>query len=365
MANALKVAASQAEKSTPDFSNWSCPLPLADYPTIVMGHGGGGKLGNELVEHLFLPAFRNPALEDLGDAAVLELPAGKIAMSTDSFVVQPLFFPGGSIGELAVNGTVNDLAVSGAVPQFLSASFILEEGFPLAQLAAIVDAMANAAATAGVKIVTGDTKVVERGHGDGCYINTAGIGVLREGVHVGPHLAEPGDVVLVSGTIGDHGMAIMSVREGLEFDSQIRSDCAALNGLIGDVLKIVGGDVHAMRDPTRGGLASTLNEIAQSSQVGVMIDEASLPVRTQVQSACELLGLDPVYVANEGKAVFIVAAESADVVLALLRAHPLGQDAARIGQVTDQHKGMLVARTAMGANRVIPTQIGEQLPRIC
>ncbi|HEV2486242.1 MAG TPA: hydrogenase expression/formation protein HypE [Terracidiphilus sp.] len=352
-------------KSVPDFSNWSCPLPLVGYPTIVMGHGGGGKLGNELVEHLFLPAFRNPALENLGDAAVLELTGGRIAMSTDSFVVQPLFFPGGSIGELAVNGTVNDLAVSGAVPRFLSASFILEEGFPLAQLAAIVEAMARAATTAGVQIVTGDTKVVERGHGDGCYINTAGIGVLREGIQVGPHRAQPCDVVLVSGTIGDHGMAIMSVREGLEFESQIRSDCAALNGMIADVLDAVGMAVHAMRDPTRGGLASTLNEIAQSSGVGIAIDEASLPVRVEVQSACELLGLDPVYVANEGKAVFFVAPEAADSVLKVLRAHPLGRDAARIGQVTAEHKRMLVARTAMGANRVIPTQIGEQLPRIC
>ncbi len=349
----------------PDFSNWSCPLPLLGYPTIVMGHGGGGKLGNELVEHLFLPAFRNPALENLGDAALLDVQAGKIAMSTDSFVVQPLFFPGGNIGELAVNGTVNDLAVSGAVPRFLSASFILEEGFPLAQLAAIVESMAKAARTAGVKIVTGDTKVVERGHGDGCYINTAGIGVVRDGIQVGPHCAQAGDAVLVSGTIGDHGMAIMSVREGLEFESQIRSDCAALNGMISDVLNVARGEVHAMRDPTRGGLASTLNEIAQSSQVGVLIDEASLPVRTEVQSACELLGLDPVYVANEGKAVFFVAEEAADTVLALLRAHPLGREAARIGQVTSQHKGMLVARTAMGSNRVIPTQIGEQLPRIC
>src|SRR5579863_7805910 len=221
-------------ESTPDFSNWSCPLSLADYPTIVMGHGGGGKLGNELVEHLFLPAFRNPALENLGDAAVLEISGARLALSTDSFVVQPLFFPGGSLGELAVNGTVNDLAVSGADPKFLSASFILEEGFPLAQLAAIVQAMADAASAAGVKIVTGDTKVVERGHGDGCYINTAGVGVLRAGLSVGPHRAQPGDTVLVSGTVGDHGMAIMSVREGLEFESQIRSDCAALNGLIGD-----------------------------------------------------------------------------------------------------------------------------------
>ena len=353
------------QNSAPDFSGWSCPLPLADYPTIVMGHGGGGKLGNELVEHLFLPAFRNPELENLGDAAVLDLGGSRLAMSTDSFVVQPLFFPGGSIGELAVNGTVNDLAVSGAEPRFLSASFILEEGFPLAQLAAIVDAMAQAAATAGVKIVTGDTKVVERGHGDGCYINTAGVGLLRPGITVGPHRAQPGDAILVSGTIGDHGMAIMSVREGLEFESEIRSDCAALNGMIADVLAAASAAVHAMRDPTRGGLASTLNEISQSSGVGVEIDEPSLPVRPQVQSACELLGLDPVYVANEGKAVFFVAPEAAEQVLAVLRAHPLGRDAARIGRVTAEHKRMLVARTAMGANRVIPTQIGEQLPRIC
>ena len=353
------------EKGAPDFSKWSCPLPLAGYPTIVMGHGGGGKLGNELVEHLFLPAFRNPALENLGDAAVFELGAGKLAMSTDSFVVQPLFFPGGSIGELAVNGTANDLAVSGAEPRFLSASFILEEGFPLAQLAAVVESMASAAATAGVEVVTGDTKVVERGHGDGCYINTAGVGVLRPGISVGPHRAQAGDVVLVSGTIGDHGMAIMSVREGLEFESQIRSDCAALNGLIAEVLDAAGADVHAMRDPTRGGLASTLNEIATASNVGIDIDETSLPVRADVQSACELLGLDPVYVANEGKAVFFVAPQAADRVLDALRAHPLGRDAARIGQVTMQHPRMLVARTAMRANRVIATQIGEQLPRIC
>ena len=353
------------QDGAPDFSSWSCPLPLVGYPTIVMGHGGGGKLGNELVEHLFLPAFRNPALENLGDAAVLDLDSGKLAMSTDSFVVQPLFFPGGSIGALAVNGTVNDLAVSGAEPKFLSASFILEEGFPLAQLAAVVEAMADAAKTAGVRIVTGDTKVVERGHGDGCYINTTGIGVLRPGVHVGPRRAQVGDAILVSGMIGDHGMAIMSVREGLEFESQIRSDCAALNGLIADVLAATGDAVHAMRDPTRGGIASTMNEIAASSSVGIEIDETTMPVRLEVQSACELLGLDPVYVANEGKVVFFVQPEAAHRVLEVLRAHPLGRDAARIGYATAQHPGMLVARTSMGANRVIPTQIGEQLPRIC
>ena len=349
----------------PDFSKWSCPLPLADYPTIVMGHGGGGKLGNELVEHLFLPAFRNAALENLGDAAVFDVAAGRLAMSTDSFVVQPLFFPGGSIGALAVNGTVNDLAVSGAEPKFLSASFILEEGFPLAQLAAVVEEMAAAAKIAGVQIVTGDTKVVERGHGDGCYINTAGVGVLRPGISVGPHRAEAGDAIVVSGTIGDHGMAIMSVREGLEFESQIRSDCAALNGMIANVLQAAGGAVHAMRDPTRGGLASTLNEIAQASGVGIRIDETRLPVRPEVQSACELLGLDPVYVANEGKAVFFVAPEMAEAVLAVLRAHPLGREAATIGHVTADHPRMLVARTAMGANRVISIPVGEQLPRIC
>jgi hydrogenase expression/formation protein HypE len=349
----------------PDFSNWTCPLPLADYPTIVMGHGGGGKLGNELVEHLFLPAFRNPALENLGDAAVLDVAGSRVAMSTDSFVVQPMFFPGGCIGELAVNGTVNDLSVTGAIPKFLSASFILEEGLPLAQLAAIVESMAKAAATAGVQIVTGDTKVVERGHGDGCYINTAGVGLIRPGIHVGPHRAQPGDQVIVSGFLGDHGMAIMSVREGLEFESQIRSDCAALNGMIASVLDAVGPAVHAMRDPTRGGLASTLNEIATSSDVGVAIDETRLPIRAEVQSACELLGLDPVYVANEGKAVFFVAPEAAPAVLEALHAHSLGRDAALIGHVTLEHKRMLVARTAMGANRVIPTMVGEQLPRIC
>ena len=350
---------------TIDLTTWTCPLPLADYPTIVMGHGGGGKLGNELVEHLFLPAFRNPALENLGDGAILNLASGRIAMSTDSFVVQPLFFPGGNIGELAVNGTVNDLAVSGAIPKYLSASFILEEGFPLAQLAAIVNSMAAAARTAGVHIVTGDTKVVERGHGDGVYINTTGVGQLRDGMSVSPKNAEPGDIILVSGTIGDHGMAIMSVREGLEFESEIQSDCAALNGLIASVLQAVGPAVHAMRDPTRGGLASTLNEIATASNTGIVLDEPAVPVRPDVRSACELLGLDPVYVANEGKCVFFVAPEAAEVALSILQAHPLGREAAIIGRVVAEHPRMLVARTAMGANRVIPLQIGEQLPRIC
>ncbi len=349
----------------PDFSNWSCPLPLRDYPTVVMGHGGGGKLSAELVEHLFVPAFHNEALSNLGDASVVPLNQERLAISTDSYVVQPLFFPGGSIGELAVNGTVNDLAVSGARPLYLSVGMILEEGFAMNALGRIVDDMAKAARTAGVQIVTGDTKVVEKGHGDGCYINTAGVGLVPAGVNVGPSLARSGDVILLSGSIGDHGMAIMSVREGLEFETTIQSDTAALNGLITDVFRAAGSSVHVMRDPTRGGAASSLNEIAAASQVGMVIEEVNIPVRTEVRSACELLGMDPIYVANEGKVLIFVAADAAQAALDVLRQHPLGKDAAMIGKVVDQHPGMVIARTSIGATRVIAMQIGEQLPRIC
>ncbi len=348
-----------------DFSAWSCPLPLRDYPNIVMGHGGGGKLSAELVEHLFMPAFRNAALENLGDSAVVSVPGGRIAMSTDSYVVRPLFFPGGCIGDLAVNGTVNDLAMSGATPLYLTAGFIIEEGLQIAKLGSIVDRMANAARMAGAQIVTGDTKVVDRGHGDELFINTSGIGIVPEGVNIGPALARPGDVVLVSGTIGDHGMAIMSVREGLEFDTIIESDSAALNSLMASLLAISKTGVHVLRDPTRGGMASTLNEIARASGVGIIIDERALPVNPEVQAACDLLGMDPIYVANEGKLVAIVAREQADAMLAQMRAHPLGGRAAIIGTVTEQHPGMLVARTAIGGSRVITMQLGEQLPRIC
>jgi hydrogenase expression/formation protein HypE len=349
----------------PDFSKWSCPLPLRDYPSIVMGHGGGGKLGAELIEHLFLPAFRNEALANLGDASIVVLAGERLAFSTDSYVVQPLFFPGGSIGELAVNGTVNDLAVSGARPLYLSVGMILEEGFPMNALAKVVEDMAAAARTAGVQIVTGDTKVVEKGHGDGCYVNTSGVGVLRAGVNVGPSLAQPGDEVLVSGSIGDHGMAIMSVREGLEFETTIRSDTAALNGLIENALSAGGDAIHVMRDPTRGGVASSLNEIAASSKVGIVLEETQIPVRMEVRSACELLGMDPLFVANEGKVLIFVAPERSQAVLDALRDHPLGRDAARIGKVVEQHSGMVVARTGIGATRVVAMQIGEQLPRIC
>lgn len=347
-----------------DIAAWTCPLPLRDYPAIVMGHGGGGTLSAELVEHVFKPAFSNAALDRMSDSAVVHVPAGRLAYSTDSFVVRPLFFPGGSIGALAVHGTVNDLAMSGATPLHLSAGFILEEGFPMASLGQIVADMAAAARAAGVTIVTGDTKVVERGRGDGVYINTSGIGVIADGVHVAPQRAQPGDAILLSGSLGDHGMAIMSVREGLAFETTIESDCASLHTLVAALLAAV-PDVHVLRDPTRGGLASALNEIAGEARVGMVVREDAVPVKPQVRSACELLGLDPYFVANEGKLVAIVPGHAAQSALAALRAHPLGRDAAIIGEVTDAHPGMLIGRTGIGASRVITMQIGEQLPRIC
>ena len=345
--------------------SWSCPLPLRDYPNVVMGHGGGGKLSAELVEHLFVPAFQNDVLEQLGDSAVVAVNGGRIALSTDSYVVRPLFFPGGNIGDLAVNGTVNDLAMSGARPLYLTAGFIIEEGLAMDRLGAVVSGMSAAARRAGVQIVTGDTKVVDKGHGDQLFINTSGLGWVPPGVHIGPARARPGDVVLVSGTLGDHGMAIMSVREGLEFESIIRSDSAPLNGLVEALLAAAPDAVHVLRDPTRGGAASSLNEIAARSGVGIQLDEIALPVKPDVQAACELLGMDPIYVANEGKLLAIVAREHADALLAVMRAHEFGRDAAIIGAVVDRHHGMLVARTAIGGTRVAAMQLGEQLPRIC
>ncbi|NDJ33306.1 MAG: hydrogenase expression/formation protein HypE [Chloroflexi bacterium] len=347
-----------------DFEGWTCPLPLRDHPNIILGHGGGGKLSAELVEHLFLPAFQNEHLASLGDSTVLDLGGQRLAFSTDSFVVQPLFFPGGSIGDLAVHGTVNDVAMSGAQPLYLSAGFIVEEGLPLATLGGIVTRMGEAARAAGVMLVTGDTKVVDRGHGDGVYINTSGLGLIPEGVHVAAHRASPGDAVLVSGTLGDHGMAVMSVREGLEFETVIESDSAPLNGLVADLLAAV-PDVHTLRDPTRGGVASALNEIARAAGVGILLEERHLPVKPAVQAACELLGMDPLYVANEGKLIAILPGEHADAALAAMQAHPLGSDARLIGHVTEAHPGILAVRTAFGATRVVDMQVGEQLPRIC
>lgn len=350
---------------TLDFNTWSCPLPLRDYPNVVLGHGGGGKLSAELIEHLFLPAFQNEALENLGDSSVMSIPAGRIAMSTDSFVVRPLLFPGGNIGELAVNGTVNDLAMSGATPLYLTAGFIIEEGLLMERLGSVVNCMGRAAKQAGVQIVTGDTKVVDKGHGDELFINTAGVGIVPEGVQIGPTRARAGDVVIVSGSIGDHGMAIMSVREGLAFDTEIRSDTAALNGLVQDLLAIDPTAIHVLRDPTRGGVAATLNEIARQSQVGIAIEERALPINPEVQAACDVLGMDPLHVANEGKLIAIVARERAEAMLAAMKAHELGGQAAVIGHVVEQHRGMLVARTAIGGTRVVAMQLGEQLPRIC
>lgn len=352
----------------PDLLGWVCPLPLQNYPAIVMGHGAGGQMMADLIAHLFAPAFQNEWLQQLADSAVIDLPQErsqrpKIAFTTDSFVVSPLFFPGGGIGELAVNGTVNDLAMRGARPLFLSAGFILEEGLPMQTLARIVQDMAEAARRAGVAIVAGDTKVVQKGHGDGVYINTSGIGIIPPGIEIGPAKARPGDVVLVNGTIGDHGIAVLSVREGLSFETEIRSDTAALHGLVEAM--VAAGEVHCLRDATRGGLAAVLNELAVASGVGIEFEERAVPLKPAVSAACEMLGLDPLYIANEGKLVAVVAAESAKAVLAAMRAHEYGREAAIIGRVTAEHPRLVTARTAIGGQRVVDLPAGELLPRIC
>ena len=346
----------------PDLAAWTCPLPLVDSPTIVMGHGGGGAMSAELVEHLFLPAFG--PVGELTDSAVLDVAGIRLAFSTDSFVVRPLFFPGGSIGDLAVNGTVNDLAMSGARPLALSTAFILEEGTALEELGRVATALGAAARAAGVRLVTGDTKVVDSGHGDGVYVNTAGLGVVPDGVDIRPGRARVGDVLLVSGDIGVHGVAVLSCREGLEFGTTVRSDTAPLHDLVAAVLA-TGADVHVLRDPTRGGLAAALNEIARTAGVGMEIVESQVPVPPEVADACSILGLDPFYVANEGKLVAVVPAESAEQALAAMRAHPLGAGAGAVGRVVAEHPGMVVARTGLGGTRVVDLPVGEQLPRIC
>ena len=339
-------------------------MPQSD--RILMAHGSGGQLSHDLVEQLFLKHFHNPTLAGLDDAAVLPptLSDARFALTTDSYVIHPLFFPGGDIGKLAVCGTVNDLAMRGAQPLYLTAGFILEEGLPLKDLERVVASMAATAKAAGVQIVAGDTKVVERGSADGLFINTAGVGLVPDGVDISGANARPGDVVIVSGTIGDHGMAIMSQREGLSFSTPLVSDCAPLNGLVVALLEASPG-VHCLRDPTRGGLATALNELARRSEVGVEIEETQIPVRNAVRGLCELLGLDPLYVANEGKLVAVVAAEDAEKALTALRTHEYGTEAAIIGRVTADHPGRLVMRTALGARRVVDMLVGEQLPRIC
>lgn len=347
-----------------DFDGWTCPLPLRDSPTVVMGHGGGGQMSAELVDHLFLPAFGAQADGGQTDSAVFELGGVRLAFSTDTFVVRPLFFPGGSIGHLAVNGTVNDLAMSGATPSHLSCGFILEEGTDLHIIGRVASDMGDAARTAGVRVVTGDTKVVDAGHGDQLYVNTAGVGVVPAGVRIHPSRATVGDVIMVSGPIGVHGIAIMSVREGLEFGTQMTTDSAALHPLVAAMLQVC-PDLHVLRDPTRGGLGTSLNEITRTAAVGVRLVERSVPVPPDVDGACAMLGLDPLYVANEGKLVAFVPRDHADAVLAVMRAHPLGVGAAIIGECVAEHPGMVVASTSFGGTRVVDMPIGEQLPRIC
>jgi hydrogenase expression/formation protein HypE len=337
---------------------------------ILLGHGSGGTLGHDLVSQVFLKHLGNPLLNALEDASLIDLAAAccgqghRAAFTTDSYVVRPLFFPGGDIGKLAVCGTINDLAMRGARPACLSAAFILEEGLPLADLERVVASMARTAREAGVAIVTGDTKVVERGSADGLFINTAGIGFVPSDVHISAARAQPGDVIVVSGAVGDHGLAVMTQREGLRLEGALESDCAPLHGLVEALLRAV-PDTHVLRDPTRGGLATTLNEVAEQSQVGIEIDEETVPVHEAVQAASELLGLDPLYVANEGKLVAMVPSASGDRALQAMRAHVYGREAQIVGRVVPDHPTRVVLRTPLGTRRLLNMLAGGQLPRIC
>ncbi len=331
---------------------------------VLLAHGSGGAMSHDLIASFFVKAFQNPFLDRLDDMAVLEIDGTRLAFTTDSYVVTPIFFPGGDIGKLAVCGTINDLAMSGARPLYLSAGFILEEGFPFRDLEAVIASMREAAAQAGVQIVTGDTKVVNRGGADGIFINTAGLGRIPEGVNISGRNARVGDQVLVSGSMGDHGIAILSSRAGLEFSTRLESDCAALNGLVARMLE-VSRDVHCLRDPTRGGLSTTLNELARQSKVAIRIEESRIPVKEEVRGACELLGLDPLILANEGKLIAIVGAGEAEKILTAMRAHPLGRDAALIGEVGEEPAERVILRTPIGSTRIMDMLVGEPLPRIC
>ena len=363
-------------KEVSPFEGVQCPIPISDYPAITLAHGGGGRLTQMLIDRMFVPAFANPALETLHDGAIFPMPESgaegqtgddipRLAFSTDSFVVSPRFFPGGDIGSLAVHGTVNDLAMCGALPLALSVGFILEEGLPMEELWRIVQSLQLAAAEVGVPVATGDTKVVDRGKGDGIYINTSGIGLISPGIITAPQRAHPGDQILINGPIGMHGIAIMSVREGLTFETAVESDSAALHDLVAHILKAGGAGVHVLRDPTRGGVASALNEIAGQARVGIRLQETAIPVPEQVRGACEILGFDPLYVANEGKCLSIVGPEVAEAVLAAMRAHPLGQEAAIIGQVVADGPGRVHLHSRIGGWRIVDMLSGEQLPRIC
>ncbi len=347
-----------------DLASFTCPLPIPARERILLGHGSGGKLSADLLREVFLPQLGNPVLDRLEDQAIVSLKDSRIAVTTDSFVVKPLFFRGGNIGSLAIHGTINDLAMGGAIPLWLTAAFILEEGLPIGTLQRVVASMRSAAEDAGVQIITGDTKVVEKGSADGMFINTTGIGLVRDGITLSASQARPGDCIIVSGTLGDHGIAILAEREGLQFETEVRSDSAALHTLTAQLFHAA-HEVRCLRDPTRGGLSSTLNEIAASSRVGIELDETSIPVQEEVRGACEMLGLDPLYVANEGKLVAIVAPQSAQKALQALQSHPLGKDACIIGRVIAEHPRMVVMRTAFGTTRIVDMLAGDQLPRIC
>ena len=342
----------------------TCPAPLSAKDTVLLGHGSGGKLSLELIRDVFLPALRNPILSRLDDQAIVNVNGCRLAFSTDSFVVKPLFFPGGDIGSLAVHGTVNDLAMGGARPLFLSAAFIIEEGLPMDVLRRVVTSMQHAADEAGMPVVTGDTKVVEKGSGDQLFVNTTGIGLVPDGIDLSANRALPGDKVLLSGSIGEHGIAILAEREGLEFESAVQSDSAALHTLVADMLQATTA-IRCMRDPTRGGLSSALNEIATQSQVGIELQEQAIELREEVRGACEMLGLDPLYVANEGKLTAIVEAGAAEGLLEAMRRHPLGRQARIVGTVTAQNRGLVTMRTALGTTRIVDMLAGDQLPRIC
>ncbi len=344
--------------------NLTCPKPFTNYDKILLGHGSGGKLTFELIKNVFLPFFDNQYLSELGDQAIVNINGIKIAFTTDSYVVNPIFFPGGNIGELAVNGTVNDLAVGGAKPLFISAGFIIEEGFLISDLCIIVESMKRACEKAGVLLVTGDTKVVEKGKGDKIFINTSGIGIIDHKIEISPRRVKPGDKILINGPIGLHGIAILSKREGLEFEVEIESDTAPLNHLVQEILS-VSQNIHWMRDPTRGGISSALNELAQSGNIGVEIWESEIPIPEPVKAACEMLGLDPLYVANEGKLIAVVSAEDAEKILEAMKKNPLGKEAKIIGEITEEHPGVVLMKTSIGGKRVVDMLAGEQLPRIC
>lgn len=342
----------------------NCPLPITDYDKVLLAHGGGGSLSHQLIHKMFFSQFNNEYLSVEHDSAMFNIDNSRLAFTTDSYVVKPIFFPGGNIGELAVNGTVNDIAMAGAVPKFISVGFIIEEGLPMEELWEIIVSMQKAAQTAGVKIVTGDTKVVDRGKGDKIFINTSGIGIIKNGVDIAPKNCKPGDTIIINGNIAEHGVTIMSAREGLEFETALQSDTAALNGLVESILNC-SKNIHVLRDPTRGGLASSFNEIAAAANVGIEIIEDKIPISEDVKGACEILGLDPLYIANEGKVLVFVSSEDAGDILNTMKNHPLGKNSSIIGKVTSDHPGTVIMKTTIGSKRIVDMISGEQLPRIC